>query len=187
MVKDLVMPTASELTKTLPDTKVSEITKIARRQYKLEAEIAEDVATLSEKNKRLQRIKTVELPEAMAAAGVKKLTLTGGYDVTVDDFISASIAEEDEAEAFKWLRANKLGSLIKHVFKCSFGMGEEKKAKALKTLLNKNKFIYEQSEGVHSQTLRALVRERLTAGLALPESIKYTSVPTSAVKPTRKK
>ena len=171
-----------QLQPVLNSEKVDEITRIARHQYELQGEIAKLNEKLTEKNTELTRVKTVDLPNAMTAAGVRALTLSNGYVVQVEDFVSGYIKEEDKPDAFAWLRANKLGSLVKNMIACSFGMGEDKAAKALKAMLKKNKYVFDEKETVHHQTLQALIRERLREGKALPPSITYTTVPTSSIK-----
>lgn len=183
----IVIPKQTEMVDaaSLTPDKVREITSIARKQYDLEREIKKLGETLGEKNKELVRVRTIDLPNAMKAAGVTALSLSKGYTVSVKDFVTGYIKEENKPAAFAWLRANKFGSLIKNVVSCSFGMGEDKAAKALKSLLRKAKIAYEDKEDIHYQTLQAFVRERLKFGKELPDSIEYHTVPTTEIKESK--
>lgn len=179
----LVMPTAAEMERRA-STNVANLTDVkalAERQLAIEDEIAKIVAQLDAANQRLNQIKLVDLPTAMDAAGVTKIELHHGIIVKVEDFITGNIREDQEREAFSWLRKHKFGSLIKNTIKVALGRGDDKKAKQLAVFLKKLKVPFERKEGVHVQTLRAFVREQLMSGKGLPSSIEVHRVPTATI------
>lgn len=155
---------------------------IAQRQIAKEDEIKKLGEQLALLIAALNKIRRVDLPEAMKSAGLKACTLDCGHVLKLDDFVTANITEENAPKAHAWLRKNKCGSLIKHAFKFAFGMGEDKKAKAALAFLRKSKIPFEQKEAVHKNTLTAFVKERLKEGKALPPEIDVVTVPTVEIK-----
>lgn len=174
------MPKATDLAGPSQES-LSVVGELAKRQVAMEDEIARIEATLAEKNKALYKLKTIDLPTAMEAAGVKFVGLPDGTKVEVTDFVTGNIKEENRTAAHKWLRDNGFGSLIKNTIALAFGMGEEKKCGSIAAYLEKRRIPFDRKEAVNTQTLRAFVRERLQAGKALPPSIDITSVPTSKI------
>ena len=185
----LVIPTQDALagkpTASVPAVK--QIVTLSRRMIELENEIAQLNDEVGEKSKQLTRLRMVDIPNAMSEAGTKNITLDSGEVVKVEDFVTGNIKEENREAAHAWLRENGFGSLIKHVVSCAFGMGEDKQANKVIVWLVKAKITFEQKEAVNTQTLRAFVRERLSAGKALPPSIDYTTVPTATIKRVKEK
>lgn len=161
---------------------LTDVRLLAVRQIKIEDEIAELNERLADAGRRLAQVKQEDLPMAFDAAGIKRLVLPEGFDISVADFITGSIKPENIAAAHQWLRANKLGGLIKNQVKVAFGKGDDKKAKALAAFLKKQKVEFERTEGVHPMTLKAFVREQLEAGRDLPATIEVTKVPTATIK-----
>lgn len=158
-----------------------EIEVLAQRQISMEDELRGIMVTADDLNKRLFRLKTIDLPTAMKTAGTKGLVLTDGTKVDVKDMVVGNIKAENEVKAFAWFRKNGFGSLIKNMIKAAFGMGDDKKAAMLKKFLLTKKIPFEENEGVNRNTLCAFVRERLQAGKELPPEIDVTSVPTAVI------
>lgn len=176
----LIIPTAASLG-AISVHALTDVRLLAQRQMGIEDEIAELNTQLSALAARLKQVKEEDLPLAFMAAGIKAITLADGSEVTVKDFLTGNIKEENSAAALAWLRLNKFGSLIKNTVKVAFGKGDDKKAKALAAFLKKEKVTYERREGVHPQTLQAFIRESLRVGRNLPPSIEVHSVPTTKI------
>jgi hypothetical protein len=70
--------------------------------------------------------------------------------------------------AYEWLRENGYDDIIKNVVACEFGRGEDDQASAFKAFAAKEGFPADQTESVHSGTLKAFVRERVEAGDDFP-------------------
>lgn len=189
--KTLAIPSVDELAALAPRKgpalkALKDVEILAKRQMEWEDDLVRTLADAEIIGRKLYRLKTVDLPAAFETAGCKATTLLDGTIIEVSDFIAANIKEENVDAAHKWLRANKLGSLIKNVIKVAFGMGEDAKGKKLKAFLKKSKFPFEEKEAVHKGTLTALVKERLREGLALPASIDVSKVPTTNIKRIKK-
>lgn len=182
MPKVLTIPTAASLTAGATPQNIKVISDLALRQMQLEDQITRDSEAVARLSAQLYKLKTEDIPTAMQEAGVKAVTLPDGSKVEVEDFVTGNIKEENRAEAFAWLRKNKLGSIIKRQVSLAFGMGEDRQAKELVALLKKKKYVFAQKEDIHTQTLRAFVRERLREGKALPPQIDVTTVPTTTIK-----
>lgn len=114
------------------------------------------------------------LPALMKECGVPEFGF-GPPDaretVAIKQVYMGSISEAHSVEAFKWLRDNKFGALIKNLFKVSLGVGDDKKAAKLVKALEKAKLPYEQKESVHASTLSAFIREQTEAGKDLPTDL----------------
>ena len=80
----------------------------------------------------------------------------------------SSIIPEVQEQAFTWLRNNGLGDIIKNDITVTFGQGEDNKAAKYAVLARGQGFEPVQKVGVHSQTLKALFRERSESGSDLP-------------------
>ena len=149
------------------------------RDLEDEIQNAEDsINKLKEKAKILSQI---EIPAMMQDMHITKLKLKDGESVEVKPFYYASVSqginetESDYAQrkeqAFTWLRNNGLGDIIKNDITVTFGKGEDNKAAQYAVLARGQGFEPVQKEGVHSQTLKAVVRERIESGLDMPSDL----------------
>ena len=78
--------------------------------------------------------------------------------------------------AYKWLRENGLGDLIKNEVAVTFGKGEDNKAEQLLSLAEQEGYEPQQKQKVEPMTLKALYRERVEAGLDMPSEFFHTFV-----------
>ena len=107
----------------------------------------------------------------MKEMNITKLKLSDGESVEVGKFYSASIPADKQGDAFQWLRNNGLGDVIKNDITVTFGRGEDNKAATYAVLARGQGFEPIQKIGVHAQTLKALVRERIESGLDVPSDL----------------
>jgi hypothetical protein len=134
-----------------------------------EIENAEDgVKKLKEQARVLAEF---EIPSIMKEMNITKLKLKDGESVEVKPFYSASIPEDKQQEAFEWLRNNGRGDIIKNDITVTFGRGEDNKAATYAVLARGQGFEPVQKIGVHSQTLKAVVREYLESGQEMPSDL----------------
>ena len=137
----------------------------------LEDEISnaeESITKLKEKAKTLSQF---EIPVMMEEMHITKLKLKDGESVEIKKIYGASIPQEHQEAAFTWLRENDLGDIIKNDITVTFGRGEDNKASEYATLAQGQGFEPVQKIGVHPQTLKAVVRERLESGQEMPSDI----------------
>jgi hypothetical protein len=134
-----------------------------------EIENAEDgVKKLKEQARVLAEF---EIPAIMKEMNITKLKLKDGESVEVKPFYSASIPEDKQQEAFEWLRNNGRGDIIKNDITVTFGRGEDNKAATYAVLARGQGFEPVQKIGVHSQTLKAVVREYFESGQEMPSDL----------------
>lgn len=140
---------------------------------------------MSALNEQLERLNTRRkflledaLPDLFEELGVEQLKLDDGRTMTLSQIVQASILADKKQAAFKWLRDNKLGALVRTNIELDFGPGELDKAQAAIKLLRAKKFNPQYQEAVNTQTLKALVRERLADGKKIPSCFAYAAIPT---------
>jgi len=136
----------------------------------LEDEIANAEASIKKLKEKANVISQFEIPQMMEEMNIKKLKLKDGETVEVSNFYSASIVDQDAA--FKWLRDNGRGDIIKNDITVTFGRGEDNKAAAYAVLAQGQGYEPVQKVGVHPQTLKGVVRECNESGIELPDCFK---------------
>ena len=170
--------TQIDSTKTLSD----EVIKLRNLEEQIAA--SEDhTKTLKEKARELSQ---GVIPEMMKEMNVTKLKLKDGASIEVTNFYSARITPDKQESAFNWLRENGLGDIIKNDVTVTFGRGEDNKAMAYATLAKGQGYEPVQKIGVHPQTLKAVVRERLESGQEMPSDL-FKTYAGNSTKITRRK
>ena len=136
----------------------------------------EDDLVLKEKEfKELKR--KVELmsgeviPTMMQEMNISTLNLADGSSVEVKPIYGASITVANKEAAFKWLRDNGLGDLIKNEVTVAFGRHEDNKASQYAVLAQGQGYEPVQKLKVEPMTLKALVRERVESGQDMPSDL----------------
>ena len=160
--------TQIDSTKTLSD----EVIKLRNLEDQVKAS-EEHTRTLKEKARELSQI---VIPQMMKEMNITKLKLKDGASIEVSNFYSAKIILEKQEAAFNWLRSNGLGDIIKNDITVTFGRGEDNKAMAYATLAKGQGYEPVQKVGVHPQTLKAVVRERVESGQNMPTDLFNTFV-----------
>ena len=150
-----------------------EITTIAAECIKLkqkEDEIAALEDQLKSKKAEADDIGSRVIPELLAEQGLTELKLQDGSKVSVKKEFRATLPKDDirREAAYKWLRDQGLGDIIKNNVFVTFGKGEDDKAKQLLDLAAENGFEPQQKSDVAWNTLTALYQERIQAGLDMP-------------------
>ena len=141
------------------------------RLEQLQRSIENQEESLKSSKKKLEHISGEVIPTMMAEMGLAHLKLMDGSSVDVKPFYSANITVANKEKAFKWLRDNGLGDIIKNEISVSFGRNEENKAADYASLAQERGFQPTQKLKVEPMTLKALVRERIEAGKELPTEL----------------
>jgi hypothetical protein len=166
------MENVNQLTQQpVSDDALQGISELAEEQLRIENEIITKNLELEKLNEQLSRYRDTLIPDAMSAVGMSSFKLKDGTSVVVNPFYSASIPADRAKEAFKWLRDNQFGELIKHVIGVTFGKGDDELAKTVASKLTELKVPFVDKESVHPQTLKAFVRERTEKGEDLPKAL----------------
>jgi hypothetical protein len=137
----------------------------------LEDEIANAEKSVSKLKEQAKTLSQFEIPEMMEKMHITKLKLKDGESVEIKKIYGASIPQEHQEAAFTWLRDNDLGDIIKNDITVTFGRGEDNKASEYANLAQGQGYEPVQKIGVHPQTLKAVVRERLEAGQEMPSDL----------------
>ena len=148
-----------------------QLTDKVQQLKNLEDEIINAEKSIKKLKEQAKIISELEIPSMMKEMNITKLKLSDGESVEVGKFYSASIPAEKQDEAFTWLRNNGLGDVIKNDITVTFGRGEDNKAAQYAVLARGQGFEPVQKIGVHAQTLKALVRERMESGLDVPSDL----------------
>ena len=152
----------------------------------LEDQIAASENHTKDLKEKAKQLSNFDIPKMMEEMNVKKLKLKDGASIEVKSIYSASLvqgrSESDSdfikrrEEAFNWLREHGLGDIIKNDVTVTFGMGEDNKATDYAVLARGQGYEPVQKVGVHTQTLKAVVRERTESGQDMPADLFNTFV-----------
>jgi len=137
----------------------------------LEDEISNAEKSVSKLKEQAKTLSQFEIPAMMEEMHITKLKLKDGESVEIKKIYGASIPQEHQEAAFTWLRNNDLGDIIKNDITVTFGRGEDNKAAEYATLAQGQGYEPVQKIGVHPQTLKAVVRERLESGREMPSDL----------------
>ena len=137
----------------------------------LEDEITNAEKSVSKLKEQAKQLSQFEIPEMMEKMHITKLKLKDGESVEIKKIYGASIPQEHQEAAFTWLRNNDLGDIIKNDITVTFGRGEDNKASEYANLAQGQGYEPVQKIGVHPQTLKAVVRERLESGREMPSDL----------------
>ena len=144
-----------------------QVERLEEMQHELE--IREDA--LKEHKKQIEHLSGEVIPTMMQEMNISTLKLADGSSVEVKPVYGASISAANKEAAFKWLRENGLGDLIKNEITVSFGRNEDNKASQYAVLAQGQGYEPVQKLKVEPMTLKALVRERLESGQEMPSDL----------------
>ena len=153
---------------------VNESAKLSDQVVKLtnlEDELAKKEKELKELKRKVELVSGEIIPTMMQEMNISTLKLADGTSVEVKPVYGASILVAKREGAFKWLRDNGLGDLIKNEVTVAFGRNEDNKAMAYATLAQGKGYEPIQKLKVEPMTLKALVRERLESGKEIPTEL----------------
>ena len=154
--------------------KTNDVNKLSDQVLKLqglEKEIKEDEDALKNKKKSAAMLSEEIIPTMMTEMSLSSLKLADGSSIEVKPVYGASIPVSRKEEAFKWLRDNGLGDLIKNEVTVSFGRNEDNKAVQYAVLAQGQGYQPIQKLKVEPMTLKALVRERIESGREIPSDL----------------
>ena len=155
-------------------TKVNDAKSLSEQVLKLK-DMEDLVAAKEEELKKLKKdvdiISGEVIPTMMHEMNLSTLKLADGSSVEVKPVYGASIPIAKREEAFKWLRDNDLGDLIKNEVTVAFGRNEDDKATQYASLAQGQGYQPVQKFKVEPMTLKALVRERVESGQDMPSDL----------------
>ena len=154
--------------------KTKDVNKLSDQVLKLqglENEIKQDEEALKNKKKSAAMLSEEIIPTMMTEMSLSSIKLADGSAVEVKPVYGASIPVAKREEAFKWLRDNGLGDLIKNEVTVSFGRNEDNKAANYAVLAQGQGYQPVQKLKVEPMTLKALGRERIESGREIPSDL----------------
>jgi hypothetical protein len=160
--------TAASSVEKLDQSGTQTVASIAREIRGTEELIAKIEDNLKKAKEKLLKLTDQEMPALMAEMGISSLTLEDGAVVKVTQTYGASILVDNRPKAYDWLREHGYDDIIKNTVMCQFGRGEDDRAKGFADFAAENGFAPEQKTEIHSQTLRAFVKERIEKGDEFP-------------------
>ncbi len=153
---------------TIGDNSLKEMSDLCAEQVQLESELAELEEQLKAKAKAIRKLSEEIIPAKMAELGLESVTLSDGSAVKVKQKVQASIPVRYREDAFKWLRDNGHGDLIKNQVSAVFGKGEDVRANEFINSVNQLGYEPQQKLWVEPMTLKAFVREQIADGVEIP-------------------
>ena len=153
-----------------------EVTTIAHECVKLkqkEDELIELEEQVKNKKEQIDEISSRIIPELLAEQGLSAIKLADGSNVSVKKEFRCTLPKDEakREQAYKWLRDQGLGDIIKNNVFVTFGKGEDDKAQQLLDLAAENGFEPQQKSDVAWATLTALFKERIESGLDMPPDV----------------
>ncbi len=145
---------------------LAEISALAKQLIAKDRSVEEAELALNTVKEEARFLREETLPMAMAELELKEFKLDTGEKIGVKQEVYASIPAANKPDAFSWLEEHGFGGLIKTEVGVSFGRGELDAALQLESQLLEQGLKPETTRDVHSQTLRAFLREQLEAGNA---------------------
>lgn len=152
----------------LGDNILAQIAATARDILDAQNAVVEAELELKTRQNLLRALQENTMPDLMAAAGQEKLTTSDGLIVEVKSNVRGQPTKENESKAFDWLRSKGQGGVIKTQLAADLGKAPEAKVQAAVDALSGQGIRPMVKEGVHWQTLGALVREMLARGDDVP-------------------
>ena len=169
-VKNMMLEDTKDLLDNVEITDVATQCKLLKDK---EDEIAELESKLKNKKAEADHISSEVIPDLLKEQGLNQIKLADGSSVTIKTEYRATLPKDEmkREEAYKWLRDQKLGDIIKNNVSVTFGRGEDDKAKQLLNLAAEHGFQPQQKSDVAWNTLTALYQERVKAGLDMPSEV----------------
>jgi hypothetical protein len=146
---------------------LNDLVEAAKMQQEFERVVTELEENLKICKEQLARQSSEIVPNMMIELGISEFKLDNGYKVSVSDDYVAKLPAEDW-RAFQWLRQNGLDGIIKSQITVSYGKGEDEMAQKLMDWMSEQGILAMQKTTIHPQTLKAFVKERISAGRDLP-------------------
>jgi hypothetical protein len=157
-------------------TDISTLSRYCLMLQNLEDQMLNMEKDLKKLKEEADKIGSEIIPNLLAEQGLSSLKLADGSSIDIRKSYNCTIKKDQVESAFKWLRDNGLGDLIKNEVAVQFGKGEDNKAEQLLGLAVREGYEPSQKQKVEPMTLKALYRERIEAGLDMPSEFFNTFV-----------
>lgn len=155
------------------DNILKSISLLAIEQVEAEEALARAEEQVQLAKAALENIKNRRFPDLMQEAGQKLIKTENNLIVELKDVVRASIPEIRRPEAHGWLEEHGHGDVVKYELKADLGKGDEarKKAALIQEFCATLGVAANGKEAVHPQTLAALVKEMMAAGIEFDQQL----------------
>ncbi len=152
----------------LGDNILAQIAQTARDILAAQEAVREREAELKAAQQHLKTLVEEVMVELLQEAGQEELTTIDGLKVSIKEMVRGQPTKDNEAAAFAWLRDHGQGGIIKSQIMADLGKADQEKVQAALEALASAGVRGQTKQGVHWQTLGALVRELLSKGENVP-------------------
>tara|TARA_R110000751_G_scaffold131655_4_gene234024 strand:- start:29 stop:592 length:564 start_codon:yes stop_codon:yes gene_type:complete len=142
------------------DEDLSEMGKLCKDLVTLKLDVKNTDLQLKAKKDALQEMQN-RIANYLKDKNLYSFKLMDGSTVTWKEKIRAHITPENIDNAYKYIRDQGAGDLIKNEVSFSFGRGQDSDAKQVKEMFRVNGYEPSEKEGIQWNTLDAWVREQL--------------------------
>lgn len=151
------------------DDQIKVISNLIKFQVECEDSVTAAEATLKEAKKKLRKVCEGDLPDAMAAAGMKLFTTETGLAVELNEKMTASISAKNKQAAIQWLMEHDLESLVKENVVVPFDKGESEKVKQFVEMLEANGVSdFSVAPTINTSSVKAALKELIEEGVDVP-------------------
>ena len=160
--------TADSAIESIDQEAIATVAQMARAIRQKEELLSSLEQQVKDEKKALLKMTDEELPAIMIENRIKGLNLDDGSYLSIKQTYGATITVDNRPKAYEWLRENGHDDIIKNQVSCTFGRGEDDQASAFHAFAAKAGYSAEQKTEIHSQTLRAFIKDRVEAGDDFP-------------------
>ena len=164
---------------------LDEMSQLASALIDADAAIAEVEQALKDTKEKARKLREETIPSAMQELGLEQIVLSTGQKLTIKQEVYASIPKDRKHEAFAWLDEHGFSGLIKIEVVTEFARGDDMLAQNLAKELAVRGLNVELDQGIHSQTLKAFLKEQISSGAAIPLEL-FGAMPVWQAKITNK-
>lgn len=144
------------------------VAKMATMQKERETVVKKAEEALKEAKEKLRDIQERDLPMLMQRLGLDEISTTEGLKVKIEDKFRVSVTGKWQAPIMKWLKNENYEAMIERTVSMKFGKGEGELADRATAGLKKADIPYSDQDAINAASFKALVKERLAEGLAVP-------------------
>lgn len=147
-----------------PSTNLADVSALAMQQLKLEGEVAKLEADLKAKKKDLLKVSDFDLPAALKAANMTKLTLENGMEVAYKEDMKVSVTAPKKAHVLKMMKEWGHEASVTNTFTIDLGKGNDNAAKVLQGQAEEMGLTAVIAEDIATGTVKKVLKERAADG-----------------------
>ena len=153
------------MTDQLPnDAELSSLARAGEDLFQAEQNVLNLEVQLKAAKKRRDAIANVTVPELLESIGIEQITMTGGREVSVKEYLSVSPLKDNRPLVLAELVKQGASALIKTTLSIPFARGQEDEVRRVNELLQREGLTTQVEIKVEPATLKKHVKDRLAAG-----------------------